>query len=162
MTHKPKVKVLIVEDEATYRKIFKGYFKKEGWSVTTAENYQIASNYLDERYFHVVTVDIRLIAGDQANEEGMRLLDKICNSQDETKTIVITGYPSGKRYRRAFRDYDVLDFFEKSTLDKNELIEQVSKGYYQVRGVMDEQREKLRIQDFVPGFWIQLNLSVAY
>lgn len=129
MTLKNQVKVLVVDDEQTYRLIFEELFYEQGWWVISADNVQEAKGYIKSHFFHAALVDIRLESLNVLNEEGFEILTTLRNSEELTGAMVITGYPTGERYRRAFRDIGVLDFFEKRSYEEQEIINQVKKAY---------------------------------
>ena len=112
--------ILVVEDTPDWRTKFVGYLLEAGeYDVKEADNYESASKIIQEQPLDVVIVDIRLVDWDEENEQGMQLLRELDEIADinGTQALIITGYGTKERMRRAFRDHQVVDFIEKQRFD---------------------------------------------
>jgi DNA-binding NtrC family response regulator len=108
-----KAAVLIVDDQPNWRNLFSDLLEDE-YQVTSVESYQEALEALKrDPPFHVAVVDIRLDDQDRSNEDGLCLIEEIKREKKPTKTIIVTGYPTFRTSRRAFRDLGVSDYVEK-------------------------------------------------
>ena len=108
-----KAAVLIVDDQPNWLSLFSDLLEDE-YDVTSASGHKEALAALDrEPPFHVAVVDIRLDDRDRDNEDGLRLIEEINRKGEPTKTIIVTGYPTFRTSRRAFRDLGALDYIEK-------------------------------------------------
>jgi DNA-binding NtrC family response regulator len=115
--------ILVIEDTPDWRAKLVGYLIEEGeYNIHEADNYESASELLQEQPFDVAVVDIRLVDWDEKNEQGMQLLRELDEIADinGTQAVVITGYGTKDRMREAFRDHDVVDFLEKQHFDPEE------------------------------------------
>lgn len=144
MNQNYKVKVLVVEDEETYREYFTDMFSDWDWQVYTASNYEDASILIKEHFFHAVTIDISLVESNPENEHGMLLLETINKYQEPTSTFIVTGHPTGSRYRRAFKDLNVIDFLEKRTLDEDELRKSLTEAYLRSSKNLSEVKKDIK------------------
>lgn len=134
-------KVLIVEDTADWRAKLVGYLieDEEEYDIVEADDYRKAAKMLQEQPFNVVLVDIRLVDWNEKNEQGMQLLQELDEISDlnGTQSVVITGYGTKDRMRKAFRDHKVVDFIEKQRFDPEEfrmIVRQAAEKAYRRRG----------------------------
>lgn len=105
--------VLIVDDQPNWRELFSDLLEDE-YEVTGAGNYEEALRALDQDPpLCVAVVDVRLDDKDPANEDGLRLIERINQRKAGTKTVIVTGYPAIRTVRKAFRDLKVFEYIEK-------------------------------------------------
>jgi DNA-binding NtrC family response regulator len=115
--------VLVIEDTPDWRKKLVGYLIEEGeYDIKEADNYESASKIIQEQPLDVAIVDIRLVDWDEEDNQGMQLLRELDEIADVngTQAIVITGYGTKDRMRKAFRNHQVVDFIEKQHFDPDE------------------------------------------
>jgi len=72
MTDKPKIKVLIVEDEDSIRKIYAEYLRNEGFEVQEAQDGEEAVKMVDEFDYDIMLLDIML-----PKVDGLEVLKKV-------------------------------------------------------------------------------------
>lgn len=114
-------KILLVEDERVWREKLQKILEREEYSVETAIDYGEALGRLRQRTFDLVIMDLRLESGESPEDfEGMALLEDA--REQGMPTIVVTGYPSVERARRAYEDYDVRYFLAKQTFETERFI----------------------------------------
>ena len=92
----PKHKVLIVDDEAIVRESIRDWLKDSGYDVATAESGEEALAMVQKQDFDVMVVDIRL-----PGESGIAVMKKVKAKKPNTKSIVITAYPSEETISQA-------------------------------------------------------------
>lgn len=113
MAKESKAMVLIVEDQPNWREIFSDLLADK-YEIISVGSYNEALRALErDPPFDVAVVDIRLDDKDQANEEGLCLIEQINNRGDPTNTIVVTGYPTIRTARKALRNLNAFDYIEK-------------------------------------------------
>jgi CheY-like chemotaxis protein len=81
--------ILIVEDEATVRHLFKEQFEKEGYTVATAASAEEALAILKKQYIMVLFLDLKLPGMD-----GVQLCREIKKNQPISIVYAVTGYAS--------------------------------------------------------------------
>jgi len=81
--------ILIVDDAAPVRKLLASALSKRGYSVTTAENAQIALEKLQENYFHVMFIDLHM-----PDMSGVELCEKIRRNYPLSFMYAMTAYVS--------------------------------------------------------------------
>ena len=159
MLYQIKSKILLVDDEPTFRELYRDLFEEYGWWVLTADSFESAKHLLDDHYFHASTLDIRLVDHEEHNEQGMHLLSQIYDSGEPTGVIIITGFPTNERYRAAFlpaiEQKRQVDFLEKKNLDDDKLVESLTTAYMFAQNELDEKRKNLTIKDLE----VKTNLS---
>jgi ActR/RegA family two-component response regulator len=119
MSEKKQAAVLIVDDDRQSRKLLSDLLSND-FDVSIAGNFRAAMNILRTQNppFHVAVVDIRLNDSDTANEEGLSLIEELNRSGKYTNAIVVTGFSTLQREKKALRDLGVFDYFEKNPRDK--------------------------------------------
>ncbi|MBI4849164.1 MAG: endopeptidase La [Nitrospirae bacterium] len=85
MNNKPRI--LVVDDEAIVIRNLEHMFKKEGYTVVTANSGQEACNKLDASDFDVVMTDLKM-----EHISGLDVLEKAKGKYPDTQVIMITGY----------------------------------------------------------------------
>jgi DNA-binding NtrC family response regulator len=86
---KPRPSVLVVDDDAGIRKTLSRILEREGYLVEAVENGEQAIEASKKWFFNVALIDIRL-----PDMEGIKLLDKLKETEPKMVKIIITGYPS--------------------------------------------------------------------
>jgi len=113
--------ILIVEDEdewhGTYRRA--AVAQGAGESVSIAKDLATAERLIDATKFAVAFVDVGLDVSDDRNVDGLRVMEKIRETGDETSIVVVTGR-SGQDAVTIARDvlkkYNGYDAVAKSTV----------------------------------------------
>jgi len=130
MDHKVIGRVLHVEDRKDW--IREVQLALEGrYDVHAATSLREAASLFGDYEFDLVIVDIDLISGVGADEEGFRLVDALQKSGvlPGSRVIVLSAYAAlDERLRRAFRDYEVWDFIPKDSFDPEELKREVAEA----------------------------------
>ena len=122
----PSENILIVEDEDEWRKIYERAVSSQlpAQTVKVAKNFADAERLIDSTQFAVAFVDVGLDVTDDHNVDGLRVMEKIRATGDETSIVVVTGR-SGQDVVRITRDaikkYDAYDTVGKSTVDPDEI-----------------------------------------
>jgi len=88
-TSSEKKRILIVDDETSIRELFKLILEAQGYEVETAETGLQALRMFQERFYNLVTIDIRL-----PDMEGTKLLKELHRCSPKSMKIMVTGYPS--------------------------------------------------------------------
>ena len=144
--------ILIVEDMLDWRDQFASTLQRDGYNVHTVASYGEALGEMKRNDYQLVVVDLRLSPVDENNRDGMILLEDLAKLK--IPAIVITGYSTAELARKAFRDFDVIDFLEKSNLDLKKL-RQVVKEAFQKTEKMEAELAELRAK-FLRGETIRL------
>ncbi|MEM2130299.1 MAG: response regulator [Candidatus Bathyarchaeia archaeon] len=82
-------RILIVDDESSIREVFKLILEAQGYEVETAETGLQALRMFQERFYNLVTIDIRL-----PDMEGTNLLREMHKCSPMSMKVMVTGYPS--------------------------------------------------------------------
>jgi DNA-binding NtrC family response regulator len=91
MVLREHARILIVDDEATIRKMFSAILEEEGYIVETAENGKEAIEKTKKRFYNVSLIDVRL-----PDTEGTALLTAMRDTTPRMVKIIVTGYPAVK------------------------------------------------------------------
>jgi DNA-binding NtrC family response regulator len=81
-----KQRILVVDDESQIREMLSVYFDNHGYSATTASNSKETLRAVSKSDFDVVVLDIGL-----ADEDGLKLLEKLKAEHPALKVIMLTG-----------------------------------------------------------------------
>jgi DNA-binding NtrC family response regulator len=80
-------RILIVDDEKSQRDMLAGFLKKEGYAMETAESGKIALELIDQKYFELALVDLKM-----PEMDGIELLEKLKEQHPEIQVIMMTAY----------------------------------------------------------------------
>lgn len=162
MTQEIKPKILVVDDEESMREFLDIMLSKEGYSVRTAEDYDMAIQILSGESFDVVISDIKM-----PDISGIELLKEIRSVDSNTAVIMITAYASLDSAVSALRegavDYITKPFEvnqvkfaikraleNKRLKDENKILkEHVRKGGSEIDEFIGESKIIREIKDFV-------------
>ena len=120
MTFEPGGRILIADDEDTFRMSTAELLRREGYECETAQNGEEAVQCL-EKPFDLVIADIKM----PGNSE-LEFLQEIQRRVPTTPIIVVTGFPTVKTATQSLR-LAVLDYIVKP-LDMRSFKESVAKG----------------------------------
>lgn len=109
--------ILIVDDEQNWRDVLKDSIAHERRSVKTAGNYDEALEAMEKNRFKLAILDMRLLASDPSNEDGLRLLMEMDKSDMNTKVVIVTGYGEDRHQQIASQSRRLLGFIKKSEFD---------------------------------------------
>lgn len=110
---KPQGRILAVDDEAKFLKMYRDMLEPLGWEVHTAGSYVEAIDRLDEGDWSVVLLDQRLRGATSPDEEGIGLVQEVERRSPGAKAIMVTGYASPTAIEQAFAA-GVYDYVEKT------------------------------------------------
>lgn len=116
--------ILFIDDEPLIRDLVSSYFhRKKDILIDVASNVAEADKYLPGDY-QVILVDLNL----QESLDGLGLIEKICQSNDFTPSVIaVTGVPTFATVRKALKvgAYDYI----KKPFELDNLFAVVEKGY---------------------------------
>jgi DNA-binding response OmpR family regulator len=81
-----KQRILVVDDEPQIRDMLSLYFERHGYEVATAGNSAESMRALNQQPCDIVILDIGL-----ADEDGLKLLEKLKASHPSLRVIMLTG-----------------------------------------------------------------------
>ncbi|KPQ40855.1 MAG: putative response regulator [Phormidium sp. OSCR] len=122
-------KVLIVDDQARWRTMFKTLLGKMDLPLTISESDSIesASQLLKETTFDLAILDLRLVDEENQNLDGLVLLRNIKKKCPETKVILATAYPSKLQEQRKEADAFILKVPDEGMFDIKQFHENVKR-----------------------------------
>ncbi len=85
----PMKPILVVDDEAIVRESIRDWLRETGYSVEVAESGEQALGMIAEKDFSVLILDYRL-----PGKSGLDVLRQAKAARPQTKSIIITAYPS--------------------------------------------------------------------
>jgi CheY-like chemotaxis protein len=114
--------ILIIDDDALWGDIIKSPLEKLGFVCKVSTNYIDALKNLEGVAPSVLVLDLKL-GNSSFNEnewEGWELAKAA--KEQQVPLIIVSGYPQDDKISRAFRDYNVIDFFDKARFDERQSI----------------------------------------
>lgn len=143
MLSKTNKKILIVDDKESWRRNYEKILTKEGHYVLSVEKLDDAIRIIEEHFFHAAVIDLRLIDKDENNEQGMNILEILHQTGEMTGLIVISGFPNSDRVKRAYANYNVVDFIEKDEFEAELLIADIEKAIMQSESYIKNEENHL-------------------
>jgi DNA-binding NtrC family response regulator len=102
-----RLDICIIDDEIVVCKRLQQYLSKVGHTVETFVDSRTAIQRISEKRYDIVVTDIRM-----DNIDGMEVLDRVIQKQEDTKVILITGYATIE-IARAAQAKGAYDFISK-------------------------------------------------
>src|SRR5437588_1315828 len=105
-------RILVVDDLANWREQLVETLERDGFYADSVSTLAEVWNRLDETFYHVLVLDMRLVDDDPNNQEGIDLLRELDRHglSEAIKVIMLSAYGTQERVRLAFKDYKVADF----------------------------------------------------
>ena len=133
VTDRKSVRVLVVDDDASLRKVVSQVLTEDGHEVTTASSAEKAYSLFQEHPFPLVFSDIRM-----GNMSGIELLQLIKEHSSDTQAIIMTSNATADNTIAAlragaydyllkpFEDIDLISKVANRAVDKIRLLEENS------------------------------------
>src|SRR5258708_5551974 len=124
-------RVLVVDDLAKWREQLVETLQRDGFYTDSAATVTEVFQRLEESFYHVIILDIRLIDIDQTNVEGIDLLRKLDKRglSEAVKIIILSAYGTREHMRLAFKSYKVADFLSKDEFKTQTFLESVQQTF---------------------------------
>jgi DNA-binding NtrC family response regulator len=142
-TSPPKARLLIVDDEEVVRESLGGWFREEGYDVTTAESAKDALKAIQQQRWDACLTDIKMPGMD-----GIELQKRFHEIDPEMAVIVMTAYASVDTAVAALKA-GAFDYITKP-FDPEDLARLVSKAVDFKRLERENRRLKERIDESSP------------
>ncbi|MBN1660622.1 MAG: response regulator [Anaerolineae bacterium] len=122
-------RILIVEDEADWRRRLAGYLQVEpdAYSVETAGDPRTAAQNLAEKQFDVVVLDLRLFEYSE-DFEGMQLLKLLREKERSVAVVVVSAYGTVTHVKDGFQLYSICAYLSKQSFSPAEFRTQVKRA----------------------------------
>ncbi|MGQ9501876.1 MAG: response regulator [Anaerolineae bacterium] len=130
------VNILVVDDSPSWCAIYQEMLSEAGYSVHIATDLAQALESLNQRFFHVVIVDIRLDNHDRDNVQGIQVLQRVWELYEGTMAIVSSAYATAEMLP-TFMSYGVFDFVAKRAASPDDLARQYRSAAF-IRGTIDK------------------------
>ncbi|PIQ88707.1 MAG: hypothetical protein COV72_07200 [Candidatus Omnitrophica bacterium CG11_big_fil_rev_8_21_14_0_20_42_13] len=103
-----KIKIIVVDDEASVRDVIGSYFTVKGFEVFTAESGEKALPIIIEKKPEIMLLDLNLIG-----MTGLELLKLVREFNKTIKTIMITGSDISFKDDPRVQQLNITDFIQK-------------------------------------------------
>jgi CheY-like chemotaxis protein len=104
-------KILIIDDDPSFLKLYDSQLGEEGYLVETAADSTAALAKLDQPGWDVVLIDQKL-QGPTGPDAGLDLIVEVARRAPAAKAILVTAYATTSAITRAFRE-GVYDYLQK-------------------------------------------------
>lgn len=94
-----KTRILVIDDEDIIRSLFKTILKEEGHIVVTASTGAEGIQYVKQRDFDLVFLDLKL-----PDMDGAEVLREIKNVRPTLLVTIVTGYPGSEMMEKALKE----------------------------------------------------------
>jgi CheY-like chemotaxis protein len=130
------VNILVVDDSPSWCAIYREALSDAAYNVRLATNLWEALDSLNQQFFHVAIVDIRLDNDDRDNVQGIEVLQRIWELNEGTLAIVSSGHATADMLP-AFMSYGVFDFVAKREVSPEDLARQYKSAGF-IKGTIDK------------------------
>src|SRR5579859_5635680 len=114
-------RILILDDLERWREQQVEMLLKAGFYAESVSTVAEALARLNESFYHLLIVDIRMEESNEQNKAGLELLSELDKQHlsEAIKVIVHSAYGNQERMRQAFRFHRVADFLSKDDFYKS-------------------------------------------
>ncbi|MBD3172367.1 response regulator [Candidatus Bathyarchaeota archaeon] len=91
-------RILIIDDDRNFTKLFSEILEGEGYETVIANNGAEALEILQDDFFAILIIDIRL-----PDIDGIELISKIDKTDPDMRKIILTGNPSLENVQNALK-----------------------------------------------------------
>jgi len=137
-----KNKVLVVDDEESFRSLVKKQLKKQDYETLEASNYQEAIKLVGDCDF--VILDLRI-----GEPDGKALLEEIRKENNLVPVIVVSGYRPGRSIITQLEELGILYFIDKP-VRLQQLTEHINKAIN-----LNDQFEKIEESGIKLDDWLR-------
>ena len=130
------INILVVDDSPSWCAIYEEALSESAYAVHIASDMTSALDCLNQQFFHVAIVDIRLDPDDRDNVEGLDVLQRIWELDEGTVAIVSSAHATADMLP-SFRAYSVFDFVAKRELSPDDLARQYKSAAF-IKGTIDK------------------------
>ncbi len=138
------INLLLVEDDQDFSYSLRSRFKKRNFKVNSVETAEQALEALKDEIFDVVVTDIKLEGMD-----GIELLDKIKQLNEDLPVILITGYASLNSAREAVK-LKASDYLLKPFDSIDDILNPIYKAVHSYRLEIENRR-------LMSSLWMKMN-----
>lgn len=131
-----KEKILVVDDDENVLKSILNILREKGYETSIAKNGKEALMKIEDEFFNVLLLDIRL-----PDMTGIELLSLIKDTKPKMKKIILTGYPDAKTAIDAVNKK--ADAYLIKPYNPNELLEQIDLNIRQQKEELRYTQEKV-------------------
>lgn len=126
-------RVLVVDDLTKWREQLVEMLQRGGFCADSASTIPEVLQRLDETFYHVLVLDVRLVDTEPDNTEGIDLLSALDERglSEATKVVILSAYGTQEQMRLAFKDHKVADFLSKDTFKNQVFLETVQQLFSQ-------------------------------
>ncbi|MBT4849783.1 response regulator [Candidatus Parcubacteria bacterium] len=118
-----KLKILVVEDEASLSKVLSAKLQKENFLVTIAANGTEAVKELESDKFDLILLDIIM-----PKMDGFAFLQKIREDKNETPVIIVSNLGQ-EEDRGVAKKYNVMHYFVKSDSNLQSIVSYIQENF---------------------------------
>jgi CheY-like chemotaxis protein len=117
-------RVLVVDDEQDWCDEIVEALKGGGFDADSAVTVERAFELLNEKFFHVLVLDIRMDENNPEDSSGIDILKELDERGliEAIRIIMLSAYDTKEQVRTAFKTYKVTDFLSKDNFRTQELL----------------------------------------
>jgi len=93
-----KDRILIIDDDKYFTKTFSDILQEEGYDTTVAHSGAEALEILEDNFFALLIVDIKL-----PDIDGIELISRIKETDPDMRKVILTGNPSMDNIKQALK-----------------------------------------------------------
>jgi DNA-binding NtrC family response regulator len=135
------IKVLLVDDEKDFTAILSERMKSRGIDVDIASTGQMAINYVREKAYDAIILDLAM-----PEMDGIATLKQILKENPDSQVIFLTGHATLEKGIEAVK-LGAIEFMEKP-VDINKLLEKVNEAKSK-REILSERKTEQDIKDIL-------------
>jgi DNA-binding NtrC family response regulator len=124
----PKIRTLVIEDDASWQQILSEILIDAGLTVDLANNLEDALRSIKFNAHRIAIVDLSLAGGDHHNYDGLRILEAVKRLDPGCQTILLTGYATVELAVSVLTDYGAFTFLRKENFQRAQFIDLIQRA----------------------------------
>lgn len=147
-------KILIVDDDAAFLRMYESRLGEEGYIVETARDVPAALVKLDEVGWDAILIDQKL-QGEGGPDSGLDLIGEAVGRAPRAKTFLVTAYATQRAISRAFRE-GAYDYLQKDELFSALLLPKLRNAVEAVRALRMAELSAIEIEAGIRTLWANI------
>jgi len=124
-------RVLVVDNLEIWREELVETLRREGYDADSVSTVGEALQRLQESFYHVLVVDMRMRDTDQSNIDGLALLDELKRAglNEATRVVMLSAFGTPRHIREAFTIHRVADFLSKGDFSQEAFLQTIARVF---------------------------------
>jgi ActR/RegA family two-component response regulator len=108
-----QIQLLLIDDDVSWQRIYRYYLENDNVMVESATNKDDALRIINQKSFDIAVIDLRLVADDDSNFDGIDVARYIQQIAPKTRIVIKSGYTDETKIKTELDELNVDGVFDK-------------------------------------------------